>query len=139
MKKLILSICTLFFVAQGFAQTTEEANDLSYIFSNISKYATRVDLFKSPGQYILRDPKADMWGESFNFQTSENSISIPMNSISIATVEPYGLELTGPNGQATIFMDLATDPLLRAELQNALNDYLESKKTKTYTVYEKAE
>ncbi len=139
MKKFLLSICLLFISASAFCQTSEESENLSFIFSKINKYATRVDLFKSPGQYVLHEPRSDYWGETFNFQTSENAISIPMNSISAATVEPYGIELTGPNGQATIFMDLNADAALRTDLQNALNDYLESKRVKEYTVYEKTE
>ena len=122
MKKLLLSAFIMLLAGQSFAQTAEEKADLSFLYSKIGKYATRVKVFKTRASFVLNDPKVELWQEALKFQTSETEISIAMNTLEIARVEPYGIELTGPNGQATIFMDLAADAPLREELQYTLDN-----------------
>ena len=137
MKKLLIIACSLMLSVHSFAQSDEQAESLSFIFTKVKKYTTQVNLFKDPGHYVLFEPKTAQWGETFNFETSDKSVSVPMDAVTVATVQDYGIELTGSLGEATLFMDVNAEPGLREKLEAALTEYIALSKTKNYTVYEK--
>ncbi|MFA6151125.1 MAG: hypothetical protein WC716_07390 [Chitinophagaceae bacterium] len=137
MKNLILTICLLMATSAVNAQQNSGNPSLQFVFSKIHALANRVDLNKDPDYYILRDPKSSQWEETLTFETSDRAINIPMAQVTKATVVDYGIILTGPIGEAILYMDIEKRPELRAELQDALNNYIDDAATKEYTVYEK--
>lgn len=137
MKNLVLTISFLLATFAGKAQQNSDNPSLQFVFAKVHELANRVDLNKDPEYYILRDPKSSHWEEMLSFETSDRAINIPMAQVTKATVVDYGIILTGPIGEAILYMDIEKKPELRAELQDALNNYIEDAATKEYTVYEK--
>lgn len=134
MRKTLLLAGLLICSLKGRSQTKEEL--LAPVYQTIENYTTRFILYKTPGYVAIQDPKMEHWGELITFKSSDESVTIPMNDVTIATVEEYGLRLTAPTGEATIYMDLTTKPQLRSELQEALDTYIKEAHTKHYTVRE---
>jgi hypothetical protein len=137
MKKSLITFCALLLSAPAFSQLTAQQETFNFIFSKLSRYTTQVNMVRT--HFVLFDPKITQSGETIIFETPDKTLSIPLNDISTANVENYGLVLTGPAGEARLYMDINAEPGLREKLEGALAEYMERAQTKEYTVYEYTE
>lgn len=136
MKKSLITFCALLLSAPAFSQITAKQETFNFIFSKLNRYATQVNVLRTPDHYVLFDPKITQWEETITFETPDKVLSFPMKDVRAATVNDNNVILTGPNGEATVYMDTHAEPHLKERLESALDEYIERSETKEYTVYE---
>ncbi|MBL7712724.1 MAG: hypothetical protein JNL13_09680 [Chitinophagaceae bacterium] len=139
MKRSLITCCALLLSAPVFSQITAKQETFNFIFSKLSRYTTQVNVLRTPYHQVLFDPKITQWEETITFETPDKTLSFPMKDIRTATVNDNNVILTGPNGEATVYMDTHAEPRLKERLESALDEYIERSRTKEYTVYEYTE